>query len=163
MPQSSPTPRTSFTISKGARVSLKSARNSSPRRNARGPSSSRSSTSNVANPARTGCQITKGHAHGILQKWIEPVPPEFVVHQRQSARGQPMKTVLRVDNPWLPRGCAGKLDCRFSSFAAAASEVNFPESSTCHFAQPLCQFTRELWLVALQHCGTTPVQFVFSA
>jgi hypothetical protein len=72
-----------------------------------------------------------------------------------------MKTVLRVDNPRPPRGCAGKLDCRFYSFAAAASEVNFPESCTCQFAQPLRQFTREFRHVALQHCRTTPVQFVF--
>src|ERR1700756_3501460 len=71
-----------------------------------------------------------------------------------------MKTVLCVDNPRPPCGCAGKLDCRFYSFAAAASEVNFPEFSTCQFAQPLRQFTREFRHVALQHCGTTPVQFV---
>ena len=70
-------------------------------------------------------QISEWHTSRILKQRSKTFAPERIVHQRQSASRQAVKTVLGVNNGGAAGGGPGELDGGLDSFATAAAEINF--------------------------------------
>src|SRR6516225_9298193 len=72
-----------------------------------------------------------------------------------------MKTAPGIENPRTLGGGTAEFNRSFHAFAATTAKISLRQSTAGQTAQAFCQLSRQFRNVALQHCRTALVQFVF--
>jgi hypothetical protein len=96
---------------------------------------------------------TEGNDRCFRQQRAESFSPEFVAHQRQGAAGEAMKRMLGSKYS-RPMGMgASEFNGSLHAFTSGRSEKGFVQPAACSFTETLCQFSRKVRHMALNHRG----------
>jgi len=87
-------------------------------------------------------QVIEGNANAARKKGFEAAAINIIAINRQRPIGQPMKSVLAVDDTGAPRGRARKLNGRFDCFRSGIQEQCLVKVRHV-FQEPFGENTRE--------------------